>query len=182
MASFLDIGMFEYFNVIFSFLLILILVYAILQKTKIVGSSNAINALIAVVIAFLSILSEPVIGIINFVAPWFVVMFIFLILLLLLFQILGATDADIAVAVKDKAVIWTILGIGIIIIVAGFANVFGQELLEGSQSAGTALDGGTTSGNNFEDNVLSTIFHPRILGMMVLFGIAIFAIALLTGD
>ena len=47
MATFLDVGLFSYFNVIFPVLLIFALVFALLQKTKILGTNITINAIIA---------------------------------------------------------------------------------------------------------------------------------------
>jgi len=185
MASVLDISVLGYFDIVFPFLLIFFIVFAILQKTKILGDKLAINAMIGVSIALIAIISDKVVAVINFIAPWFVVVFIFLILLLLIFQIMGAKDADIALATKDKAVQWTVLGVALVIIFAGLASVFGQEFLEKSQGEavdvedGAAVNATTTSGS-FEGNIAGIISHPKILGMIVLFGIAIFAVALLT--
>ena len=184
MATVLDVSLLGYFNIVFSFFLILVFVYAILQKYKVLGDSPAISGVIAFAMASIAVISETVIGLINFIAPWFVVMFIFLVLLLLMFQMMGATEQNFQAAVKDKAVQWTILAIAILIIGAGFANVLGQDLLEQSQSSGEemVLEDGSTSSTDFESNVMSTIFHPKVLGMIVLFGIAIFSIALLTNE
>jgi len=183
MATVLDISTLGYFDILFAFLLFFAIIYAILQKTGILGKNMGINGLVAVAVALLAILSDKVVQMINFIAPWFVVVFIFFILLLLVFQIMGAKDADIALAVKDKAVQWVIIGIGLVIVFAAFATVFGQTFLEkgatDSDTSVNATDGSTTSGD-FSNNVVSIIKNPKVLGLIVLFGIAIFAVALLT--
>ncbi|MBU1111927.1 MAG: hypothetical protein ABIG93_00520 [archaeon] len=183
MATVLDISTLGYFDILFAFLLIFAIFYAILQKTSILGKNMGINGLVAVAVALLAILSDKVVQMINFMAPWFVVVFIFFILLLLVFQIMGAKDTDIALAVKDKAVQWVIIGIGLVIVFAAFATVFGQMFLEkGSTDSDTAVNAtdGSTTGGDFSSNVVSIIKNPKVLGLIVLFGIAIFAVALLT--
>ena len=69
MATLIDIGLIHYFNVIFPFLFVVAIVYALLFKTKVVGNSVAINALISVVAAFAVLLSDNAIKLINFIIP-----------------------------------------------------------------------------------------------------------------
>ena len=184
MATFLDVGLFQYFNIIFAVLLIFAIVLALLQKFEILGKNISINIMVAIAIAFMSLMSKTLIQLINFIAPWFVLVFIFLILLLLIYQTLGAKEADIASALKkEKIIIWTVIGVGLIIIFAGFGQVLGQELLEQRTSAPsnvTTVDGGLASGD-FESNIYSTLFNPKVLGLIVIFLIAIFAAAFISG-
>ncbi len=182
MATFLDVGLLAYFDVIYAVLLVFALVFAALQKTKVIGDSLAVNSIIAVVAGILVALSRDVVEIINFMIPWFVIAIIFFVLIILIFQIFGLKETDLAAAAKDKAVYWTILGIAIVIFVAAGATVFGQRFVEAGDSTGeiNATDGGVATGS-FEANIYATLFHPKILAMLVLFGVAIFAIALLSG-
>jgi hypothetical protein len=181
MATFLDIGLLQYFNIIFPLLLVFSVMFAILQRTKILGENGAINAVVALTVSFLFLLSRTLLELINFIAPWFVFVFIFVILLLMIYQTLGATEKDILSALKaDKTIQWAVLGIGIVILIAGFGKVLGQsigpyltEAPEGAPSVATA---------SFEQNVFATLFHPKIVGLIVLFGVAIFAIAFLAGS
>lgn len=174
MATLLDVGLLQYFGAIFPMLMVFALVYALLQKTKALGENSAINALIAVVAAFLILLSPSAQALITFMIPWIAVAIIFFVLLMLVFQMFGMKEADWGKVVKDKSFYWTVLGIFIVIIIAGFGDVFGQSALEYSQNA--------SSGNvgDFRENAFSVIFHPKILGMIVLFVIAIMAVALLS--
>ncbi|MBT4446481.1 hypothetical protein HOA92_04700 [archaeon] len=178
MASALDLGLLQYFAVIFPTLLVFVLVYAILGKFKLLGESTAINSIVAICCAILVSLSEGVVSLIVFMAPWFVFVFILILLFLLIMKTFGTTDADILnVVTRDAAVTWTILGIVIIIVVAGFTFTFGQDILDQSQS----VDDGTGNGEDIENNIFQVIFHPKILGVLVLFGISVMAIGLLTG-
>ena len=82
MATLLDLGLLRYFSVIFSFILVWALVFALLQKTKILGDKAGLNVLLAVAVAFLVSLSDNVVQIINFMIPWFTIAIIFFVLLI----------------------------------------------------------------------------------------------------
>jgi hypothetical protein len=90
---------------------------------------------------------------------------------------------DLAAAAKDRAVYWTLIGISIVIIFAAFSSVFGQSLLEAGSQAGTVVNATEISGeSNFKQNLLVTLIHPKVLGVLILFAIAIMAIALLSSQ
>lgn len=181
MATVLDIGLLQQFNIIFPVLLVFSIVFAILQKTKAIGESTSINAIVSIAAAFMVILSDTVVDLINFMVPWFTITLIFFILMILIFQLFGATD--LSSAIKDKTLQWVIIGIGIIILVAAFGKVAGQAITEQSFGKDVAINASTTdvSTSDFETNIYSTLFHPKVLGLLVLFGIAFFAIILLSG-
>jgi len=181
----LDIGLIEAFSIIFPFLLVFAIVFALLKKFKILGEGSTIPAITAIVIAFIVILSKDVVQIINFIAPWFVLLFIFILLLLMVYKIFGATDENLAVFIKEHTLTqWVIVMIGVIIIVAGIANVFGQRLTpltqDGNDGNVSYIGAGTTESDEFEETVGRTIFHPKIVGLILVFLIAAFAIGLLT--
>lgn len=178
MATFLDIGLFQYFNVIFAVLLIFAVMFAILHKTKILGVNATINAIVAVAIALMGLLSKTMIDLITFIAPWFVLVFIFVILLLLIYQLLGATEKDFLSALKgEKTIQWAVFGIAIIILVAGFGHIWGEKLAQEAVSGDEVLEEGT-----FKQNIHSIVFNPKVLGMVFIFLIAIFAVAFLSGE
>ena len=179
----LDIGILRYFDIIFPFILVLAIIFAVLQKKKFISENLSINAIIAVVFAFLVILSDAAVQIINFMIPWLTVTIVFAILLLLVFQVVGLKEEKLPNVVKDKAVYWAILAIGIVIMVAAFGSVFGQSLTEVAFEGGTVVDSGTTTGSgDFQSNIYAIIFNTKVLGLMVLFVIAVFATFLLTGS
>ena len=182
MATILDVSLLQSFDVIFVPLLVFAILFALLQKTKALTAAAGINALIAAVAALIILLSETAVRIVNFMVPWFAVAIIFLVLLLLIFQMFGARDADILSALKaDNAIIWTVLGLGILILLAAFGSVLGQNigpyLGEGAPADGVSTN---VASSDFESNVTATLFHPKVLGMLVIFGIIIMAVFLLT--
>ena len=107
-----------------------------------------------------------------------------MILLLLIYQTLGATEKDILNALKtDKTIQWTVFGIALLILFAGFGHVLGQKALSVTQSEDTTTvvtEGGVATGS-YSQNVAATIFDPKVLGMVFIFLIAIFAVAFLSG-
>jgi len=187
MAAVLDIGLLEYFAIIFPAILIFLLVFALLQKIKILGDNKVINSLVALALAFIVLLSQNILSIVNFAAPWFVIVFVFLILLLTVFKLMGASDENIASVVRtDKVVQWTFIAIGLIIIMAAFSNVYGQKLLPYTleENATTSVEGeevGTATGS-FQTNVLGVFFHPKVLGLIFILLVAVFTIALITKE
>ena len=186
MATVLDIGLLESFDFIFPVIFIWAVIFAILSKTEAISKNVGINATIAAAVAFMSLLSNIVIDLINFMLPWFTVAIIFFILLLLLFRLFGASESDLNGALKDRAVVWVLIGVGLIIMFAGIGSVLGQQYTEAAFSGGeqvVAADSTVTgvATTDFEENLRSTISHPKVLGLIVLFTIVVFSIALLSG-
>ncbi len=182
MATILDVGLLRSFDVIFPVLFVFSVVFALLQKTKAISDGVGINATIAVAVSFMVLLSDTLVEIIKFMIPWFTIAIIFLVLLLLLFQILGAKEGDIKKSISDTSVQWTIIGISIVILVAAFGNVLGPKLTDTSSQQGTIINatGGSGTTTNFQSNVTAILFNPKVLGMIILFAIAIFAVVLLS--
>lgn len=180
MATILDVSFLQTFDIIFVVLLVWTFVFAILHKTKAVSETPAINATIAVAVSLLVLLSRTAVDIINFMVPWFAVAILFLFLMILMFMMFGADMKTVSGALSNVSLQWVLLGIGIIIIVAAFGNVMGQKfLVEGAPSV-SGVNATTSDSGDFQQNLQGTLFHPKIIGLVVLFGVLIFAVALLT--
>src|SRR3989338_1395544 len=93
MASFLDIGLLESFSVVFSVLFIFVIVYALLEYSKFFGESKGLHSIIAIALAFMSLASTKMLAIITTLAPIFVVIIIFLVLLLMVYKLFGMEDS-----------------------------------------------------------------------------------------
>jgi len=114
--------------------------------------------------------------------PWFTIAIIFIVLLLLLFQTFGATDKEIFKIVQsEKAITWSILGIAIVIMIAAFASVLGEKISAQGFGGTTINSTDGTTASSFERDITATLFNPKVLAMVILFVIAIFAVLLLTG-
>ena len=185
MASFLNIGLLNFFSIIFPMLLVFFIVFALLEKTKILGEKKTIiNAIVGICAAFIVLMLKDIILIIQFMIPWFVIVFIALILLLMLFKIMGATDESIAgFFSENKTIPYVLVGIGIIILIASISHVYGERLLpltsEREISETSAIEAGESS---FKQNVFSVLFSPLVLGTLFILILAVFSIALLTKE
>lgn len=187
MATLLDAAILEHFTQIFSMVLVIAVVYGILQFTKAMEGSKGLHILIAFVFGLLVLLIPDVSKLIGTMLPWFTLFFIFILFLLVSYKIFGVTDDDISHYLKgDRTLGWVIFIICLVIVIASFANVYGQRLLTpGQQPATTGDDGllvtpGTdVSSTKFSSNLGATFFHPKILGLILVFLIAVFTIAIL---
>lgn len=184
MATFLDLMLLERFAVIFSMLLVFVFVLGALRSTKALGNNAGIHALIAIILAIF-VLFFPNIGkFIATVAPWFVVMFIFIVFVLVAVKLFGVTDVDIANVMRSKRAIttWIILLSVAIVLIAG-SNVWGGQFLAYTATNNTTYISGnaSTATGSVPTNVGATIFHPKVLGLMVVLLIAVFAVILLAG-
>jgi hypothetical protein len=95
MATFLDIGLLQKFGLIFPFLFVLVVVWGVLSTTKFLGDKKFIHGIVALVLALLVLFSTTLREVINNMAPWFVLIFIFIVLLLLGLKTFGMTNSEI---------------------------------------------------------------------------------------
>lgn len=211
MATFLDLGLLEGFQVVFTFIFIYVLLYAALQKTKpfgdITGGGPAgIHAILSLAIAIVSVSVPAIREIVNFMVPWFFVVFVVGFLMVFIAMALGAKEGDIhKLMTKDKQVSIWIVVFAIIIIIFGLGRAFGSDSLaagnwntsptsgEGTMApsdpadqwidetgvGNSGADGSNVATNDFGTNVVNTIFNPKVLGMIFILLIATFAVLFL---
>ena len=83
MATFLDIGILENFSIVFVFLLIFTIVYAILEYSSPFGKGKkGLHGIISLAVAFLIIISKPAVLLVTYLTPWFIVLFMFIFFML----------------------------------------------------------------------------------------------------
>jgi|SRR3989344_1413119 len=170
MATFFDISVLDQFSVIFVWLFIFALVYAVLQVTKILGANKNIDALVAICVAFFLSLSPNLTEVIKTMAPWFVVFIMFLFFVWLLGMFIGMSQGELRTAFgKESGAFWWIFSFGLIIVIYSVSRVFGQGLLESGAE-------GNVSSSAFTANVMQTLFSPKILGVVLLLIIASFTV------
>jgi len=192
MATIFDIGLLEYFSPIFTFIFIFVAMFGILQVVKIFGEkSQNLNAIIGFCIAlFLTFADKPRL-IVNGMIPWFALMFVFGLFLLTAMRFIFGSEAGDSMLLsmlggKTGAGWW--VGVGaIIILIVGISSVIGDPLADSGENATTDAstgnsDGssGSTATDDYRTNVLNTLYHPKLLGAVVLLLIALFAILLIT--
>lgn len=192
----LDVGFLTYFSPVFIWVLIFTLIFAMMQFTKFLGNNKAIHAFIGLIIATVFLFSTEASTVVMFIAPWFTVLFIFAVFLLMAYKLFGATDDQIKSALANQSSIqYTILALGVIILLFGLSAGFGQTLLGYTSPADAAStnavaegvnamnQAGTTSTatSDFQQNLVATLFNPKILGMLLILVIGAFTIRGMTG-
>ncbi len=159
MATFLDIGLLEYFLPLFSFILIFTLLYAILGATKVLQGKAWINITIALMVSLVAMFSGSVFELVNVITPWFVLLLIALVFLALIASF--ALKGGVAEMPMFKVfAIW----LPLIIIVWSMTAVFGPIFTPYAPGA------------NPEWEALRTIFHPRVIGAIIMIVIVLFTV------
>src|SRR4030042_5100741 len=82
MATVFDIGLLKEFSIIFGWLFVFVMSYALLEVTKVLGENKGIHAILAVCFATLFAFSERATNIVIGSAPWFVVFMVLVMFLL----------------------------------------------------------------------------------------------------
>ncbi len=182
MATPLDVGLLQNFSIIFSFLFVLVIVYGIVSYTKLFGESKAIHGLVALLLAISLLFSPTVRGVINLMAPWFVLLFIFAVFMILAFKVFGTSNEDIMGVLKSKEynyIIWWVVSIALVIGLGSLSHVtFGAgQTPEAASTVGnvTAREAGETGGAG-TSSFFKVITHPKILGMTLILLIGAFTI------
>lgn len=185
MATFLDVVFLEKFGAIFSFLLVFVVLLGILSAMKAFGDNKLLHFIIPFVIAIVVLLSPTAIGMIEYMAPWFVVLFFFITFILIAYKMFGITDEHIVDTVrKGTGIQWAVFIVGIVILLAAFSANLGKAAfpyLEEGKNVTTVNGEPSVATEDIGRNVAATIFHPKVLGMLAILLIATAAIGLLGG-
>jgi len=173
MVTPLDIGLLERFNVIFPFLFVLVIVYAILSRTEWFKEKQAMAFIIAFILAIMTLLSRIAVRTINLMAPWFVLLFLFSILVLMAYMTFGIKEQTIievlTKSIYAKEFSYWVLTLVLIIGLGSLSYVISTE--EGW--------GGLAAEEPTADEAVgffATITHPKVLGLTLLMLIAMFTI------
>lgn len=186
MASVLDLGLLDQFSTVFAIIFIFLIVYAVLEVTKVLGMNPGVHGLIALLIALMSATQPQALKVIANFSPYYMIFLVFLVFLFLAAKFAGFNVEEVLTVFGGKqggAVFFLV--ITVIILAFALSGVYGQQLLSftsGSTPAGDNINGSNppTGTNSFAQNFGATIFHPKILGMILIMLIGAFAVALLT--
>lgn len=180
MATVLDISLLKLIAPIFSFIFIFTLVYAVMDKFKLVGDNKGIHAAIAFSIAMVFMFAGDAIKFVNFITPWFIIMLVVGLFIISFFVFFGVSTKTIGEQVMtDPRVVWTIIIISIIILFVSIGQVFGSDLPGQFDDEGNRIAVNSDSGTATSEG-LQAIVHPRVLGALFLLVIAAFAIRLIS--
>ena len=148
---------------ILAFVLVFVVVYAVLVKSKIFGDNNFIYSIISLVVSLIFILTP---GARQFITTSTPALIVFLVSSFFLLFIVGFVHGDIKDIVKETKFGQIALVIVLLIFLVSAIMVFGP-VLEKFTPWGSD-EGLSTSGSHFK----SFIFHPSVLGVIALFLVA----------
>ncbi len=179
MATPLDFGLLQKFGVIWPFLFILVLIYAILSRIEAFKEKPWVVIMISAALAFMTMFSRVAVRTINMMAPWFVLVFIFFIFILIAYQAFGIKEQTILETITGKehgkAFFNWVLALALIIGLGSLATVISEERGFLSLTQEEAMAAGEPVGME-ASGFFSTITHPKVLGMAAVLLIAIFTV------
>ena len=179
MATLLDVGLLKFLLPLFSFLFVLFITYAVMDKFKLVGDNKGIHWAVAFCIAFIFLFSSDAVQFLNLLTPWFILLVVFGLFLVSFFLFIGVGQGDIASAAKDPKVYWGVIGISLLVFFIALGNVFG-DVLGGKKATSEGGGTGTVQGGEPVSEGIKAIVHPRVLGALFLLIIAALAIRLIS--
>jgi len=160
MATFLDVTALENFSIIFVFLLAWLGGYAMLLYTKFIPN-QFINIILSLVFAFFVILSPLATTIFKTLAPVTAVVMFLVVIVFSASNMFGSVGMD---SMNNLKIVV------LVILVVGLIAVTGSIVRENIDVPERGEDFGKLS---------TIIFHPNFLGIILIFGLAIFTVALL---
>lgn len=172
MATVLDLGLLQYFTPVFVFFFVFVILWALLEKTRFFGENKFANLAIAMCLSFLFIFIPELTTFVSILTPWFIVLMIFLIFLVLIFLFMGVDPTKVAnLFGSNETVIWTILILSIMIFGYAMTQVYGEQIRGITVGSEATDDQGSLA-----QSVGSILFTPKVLGMLLLLVIAAFAV------
>lgn len=181
MATVLDLGLIDGLSPIFSFILVFAVVYGLLNYNKVFGENKLIHSTIAFVFAVMMLFAPKALDVIKIMTPWFVIMMIAGLFILMVYKLFGTPDESISWAVRNYGGLkYGLVAVSIIIIVASFGQVYFSSDGNNNSSLVDSYEGDV--GGVGEEALMATLFHPKVLGMLVIMLIAVFTISLLSSQ
>lgn len=191
MATVLDISILSNLSVIFIFIAIFVMGWGLLYfinpfqfKDE---NKKKVYSVLSFAISFLVILSPGVLGLMVFAIPWLTVILLAA-FFLLFFARMFNPELSGENLIKMPVVYGFMIFFAALIFLFGLGGIFGQSLLETQpgvdnggfttpedtfvpvdQTGGGTLSPGNTgapASNDFGANIILTLFHPNILGML----------------
>lgn len=179
MATPLDLGLLGAFGSIWPFLFVTTIVFAFLTKVELFGKEKGavFSALIAVIMGVFTLFSPITLKTINVMAPWFVLVFVFAIFILMTYMAFGVKEATILNVLTEgeyrSTFGWWVLAITLIIGIGSLSAVISEE--KGFQQLGEdglPIEEPVSEQAGFFD----ILTHPKVLGFALLMLIAVFTI------
>jgi len=168
MATFWDVGALEYITPVLIFILVFVIIFALLQKTKFLGGVQRLDFVIAMVVSLVALISENAVRFVAVISTWYVLLIVAFVLIIMALYSTGTVPGD---GIMQLAVPYQIVFyLALIILVTAISNVFGPVFTPFSEGA----DPGWWA--------LRTVFHPKVFGTVLLMLVAVAVIGKVTKE
>ena len=176
MATMLDVGILEYFTPVFVFLFVFAILYAILDKTNILGDNKALKSLVAFSLSLMFIMTQDLMRLVSIMTPWFMILIIAVFFIMIFFLFVGAKAEEVSGVFTEKITVWIILILILTIFAYAITQVYGADVhtIYGGEEA-------EDNSGNLNQAIGQIIFHPKMLGVALILIIAAQAIRLIAG-
>src|SRR3989338_1319931 len=178
MATVLDTSLLSLITPIFVFLLIFVIIYSLLTKTKLFGDEKtaALNFLAAVCIAAVAVFAGKLTLVVAAITPWLVFVILILAIIFGMYSWLGLKNEEIWTTIGGHITIYVVI---LIVILIGLVVVFEPEVTPFDEDSDTSSGDSVERGaQDVRSQVISTIVHPRVLGALIILVIAAISIKL----
>ncbi len=165
MATILDVGILTFLVPVLVLVFVFLILYGLFEKIKLFSEEKGLHALIAVIFSFLFMIVKPLRELIITITPWFFILFFLIFIGLILVMIFGFKETDVTKYLSEnQGILTSIIIIGIIIFLLGLRGVFPGALGFPSENQGPFTE------------LRRIIFHPKLLGVLLIFIITFFII------
>jgi hypothetical protein len=155
---------------------------------------RALQLLIALVLGFMTLFSDIALNTITTAAPWFVLMFFFIIFILITVMLFGVKETNIMGAISGEHgyILKTVIILGIVIALGSLMQVIAErgglgephQVVDGTGGEITLGEDGTAM-QDFapqEKQFWDTVAHPKVLGLVLILMISVFAVLKLSHE
>ena len=187
MVTLLDIGLLKAFEWVFPFLLVLVIGGAVLSRVLWFKENPALAWGIALILAVMTMFSRIAVKTIMLMAPWFVLLFVFSIFMLVAYMTFGIKEERILDVITGETpgryggtFAYWILALVLIIGLGSLSTVISEEVrfkeLREARITPEGLDITDFEPEEEKAGFFATITHPKVLGLALILLIAFFTI------
>src|SRR3989338_489774 len=176
MATFLDFGILDRFEIIFPFLFVFVVLWGLLGQLPMFSDNKIGPAIIAFLLGLIALISDPTRNIINAMAPWFIVLIILGGLILFMIKSVGVED-DYIKGLFTGPVTIILLIVGVVI---GVFSIIDEKVWKGDIDDDLAGDLRGETDEAGKSGFFAVMTSPALMGFILIMLIGSFAISQLT--
>jgi hypothetical protein len=181
MATLVDFGLFRTFSPIFVFLIVFIFTYVVLLMVPAFKEKKSLVMILAFLMAMIFSVYPDMTAFISQMTPGLVFFLVFIMFVLITLSAVGLDSKDILNlfgARDNRGATWFFIIIILIIVGSAASSIFGNRLVSLTDDNDNKSNNATAK-DEFEQNLTRTIFNPKILGLVFMFLIVVFAMIFL---